>query len=194
MFYPAVVDPTPLAEGELKLLHVGSLTAVKDQATLLRAFSLTMAQFPGACLHIVGGGDLRSDLESLADSLGVDERVVFHGAVSHDRLPDYYRAADLCLFPSRYESQGMVMLEAAACGCALAGTAVGLLPELVPAALAVPVDDAEALAEGALHLLRNEVQRAKMGRTARRRVEAQYTLAHTLDNLLALYERLVGGE
>ncbi|MGD8753814.1 MAG: glycosyltransferase family 4 protein [Anaerolineales bacterium] len=191
MFYPGVADPDPLAEGEIKLLHVGSLTAVKDQNMLLRAFSLIAPQFPDAYLHIVGGGNLRSDLENLAVSLGIGEQVVFHGAVSHERLPDYYRAADLCLFSSRYESQGMVVLEAAACECALVGTAVGLLPELVPGVLAVPVGDVEALAEGALRLLQDKAKRAEVGRAARERVEAQYTLAHTVDALLALYGRLV---
>jgi glycosyltransferase involved in cell wall biosynthesis len=84
------------------------------------------------------------------------------------------------------------MLEAAACGCALIGTAVGLLPELVPADLAVPGGDFKALAEGALRLLGNRVERAEVGRAARECVEARYTLARTLEALLALYGRLVG--
>ncbi|MGH2542384.1 MAG: glycosyltransferase, partial [Ardenticatenaceae bacterium] len=121
-FYPGPsTEATPL-QGEIKLLHVASLVPVKDQAVLLRALAGVIVKQPGVHLHIVGSGPLRVELERLATDLGVAARVTFHGEVGHERLPGYYRAADLFVLSSRYESQGMVALEAAACGLPIIGT------------------------------------------------------------------------
>lgn len=190
MFQPGATGPARLLDGEIKLLHVGSMAPVKDHAMLLYAFCHLAARCPGAFLHLVGDGPLRADLQGLAAELGVGQSVRFHGAVRHDELPDYYRAADLCVSSSRFESQLMVALEAAACERPTVGTAVGLLPELAPAALSVPVDDAVALAEALLALLQDEGRRVKMGRRARALVEESYSLDQTLDKLLGLYAML----
>lgn len=192
MFHPepTPTNPTSLTEGESKLLNVASLMPVKDQATLLRALSRVVDQAPGVHLHIVGDGPLRRDLESLAESLGVAHRVSFHGAVSHDRMPAYYHTADLCVLSSRYESQGMVILEAAACARSTVGTAVGLLPDLVPATQVVSVGDDQALAEALLTTLQDPRALATMGQASLKAVEAGYTLEQTITRLCALYAEL----
>lgn len=190
MFRPAPkpINPTRLLEGEVKLLHVASLVPVKDQETLLQAFShIAGEESTRVHLHIVGDGLLRRDLERLAASLGLAKHVTFHGAVPHEQMPVYYRAADLCVLSSRYESQGMVILEAGACARTIVGTAVGLLPDLVPAAQVVPVGDAQALGDALLPLVRDVGQRIEMGQAARAQVEAGYSLSHTVDVLSTLY-------
>lgn len=189
MFAPRDPRHVPLVEGHLKLLHVGSLAPVKDHAMLLRGFSQLADQLPAAHLHLVGEGPLRHELLSLAEAQSASSHVTFHGAVPHHRLPDYYCAADLFVSTSRYESQGMVMLEAAASGRPLVGTAVGLLPELAPPAQAVPVGDSTALAEVILSLARDSERRAELGSSARDQVLARYSLARTIDSLMAAYAR-----
>ncbi len=183
-------NPTPLVEGKIKLLHVASLIPVKDQATLLRALSRVVTQAPCVHLHVVGEGPLHGYLESLAESLGVAAYVTFHGAVSHERLPAYYRAADLCVLTSRYESQGMVTLEAAACARATVGTAVGLLPDLSPATRTVPVGDARALAEALLTTLQDPQAAVAMSQASLETVEAKYRLERMLEELYAVYAEL----
>jgi glycosyltransferase involved in cell wall biosynthesis len=192
LFYPTSkpVNPAPLAEGKLKLLNVASLVPVKDQATLLRALSRVVSRVPGVHLHIVGAGPLRRELECLAEGLGVAPHVTFHGAVPHDRLPDWYRAADLCVLSSRFESQGMVALEAAACARPTVGTAVGLLPDLVPATWTVPVGDDRALAEVLCTTLQDPRSRATMGQASLEAVRDGYTLEATVRRLSALYSVL----
>ena len=108
------VPPVDLV-GEKKLLHVASLVPVKDQATLLCSMAHVVRHVPAAYLHLVGDGPLRNSLTRLASSLNLADRVIFHGEVSHERLPAYYRCADLCVLSSRHEGQEMVSLEAAAC-------------------------------------------------------------------------------
>ena len=142
LFTPAESQP---AQPGARLLHVGTLTPVKDHATLLHAFRAFRSGRPEATLQIIGNGPLRPRLEQLARELGVERQVCFRGEVDHAELPDVYRAADVLVVSSRHEAQGMVALEAAACGIPVAGTRVGILPEVTPHT--APVGDAGALAD-----------------------------------------------
>lgn len=148
--------------GHPALLHVASLVPVKDQALLFAAFRRILDELGEARLHVVGDGPLRGELEVLAGRLGLLPAVVFHGAKAHDALPAYYRGADLLLMSSRHESLGMVVLEAAACGCPAVGTAVGVIPDVPKSAVGVPVGDAHLLASAALAVLGNRQQREAM--------------------------------
>ena len=62
----------------------------------------------------------------VATDVRVAERVTWHGAVAHDRLPEYYRGATLCVQASRFESQGMVVLEAQSCAWVLTSATLEL--------------------------------------------------------------------
>jgi glycosyltransferase involved in cell wall biosynthesis len=128
-----------------RVVHVGTLTRVKDQATLLRAFAEVRRQTPDACLEIVGDGPLAPDLRRMTSALGIESSVQFRGEIDHATLPTVYRGAGVCVVSSRHEAQCMVALEAAACGIPLAGTRVGVLPELTNAV--VPTGDHKALAQ-----------------------------------------------
>lgn len=175
----------------LNVLSVASLVPVKDQDTLLRAVALAAPRVPEVRLHFVGEGPLRERLERRAADLGISNRVTFHGFVPHDRLPAYYRAAHLCVSSSRHESQGMVVLEAAACGRATVGTAVGILPELAPSAPAVPVGDARGLADALAALLADPVSLRARGRAVLECVSREYTLERSVSDLCSLYGRLL---
>jgi glycosyltransferase involved in cell wall biosynthesis len=200
---PSSSCAAPLASPSgFALLHVASLAPVKDQAVLLRALAVVASETPEVHLHIVGDGPLRAALAAQAEALGLAAHVTFHGAIAHERLPDFYRAADLFVLSSRYESQSMVALEAGACGCPVVGTAVGLLPELLaqPAgaddrALAgeniVPIGDPAALAQAIVRLVRQPTERIEAGRTLQHRVAADYSLTNSTQRLLTLYAALL---
>jgi glycosyltransferase involved in cell wall biosynthesis len=81
-------------------------------------------------LHLVGEGSSKSKLERLADKLGIKSRVSFHGAIEHEHLPDWFRAADLLVLASRSEGVPNVLLEAAACGLPFVASNVGGIPEI----------------------------------------------------------------
>jgi glycosyltransferase involved in cell wall biosynthesis len=134
-----------------RIVHAGTLVPVKDQATLLRAFGLLRQEVPDACLEIVGDGPLLGELQQLAAHLRLDGSVRFRGAVDHADLAAIYRGAGLCVVSSRHEAQCMVALEAAACGVPVAGTRVGVLPELTSAV--APVANAPALARAMIAAL-----------------------------------------
>jgi glycosyltransferase involved in cell wall biosynthesis len=171
--------------GDPCLLQVASLTPVKNQRLLLEAFAEVAAGHPEARLHLVGAGPLEAALVSRARSLGLDERVVFHGAVPHHELPPVYRAADLHVVSSRFESQGMAVLEAAACGTATVGTPVGILPELARdgAARTVPSADPGALAAALLALLEDRQQIRLLGGAAVARIREDLTVEKFVQRL-----------
>ena len=177
-------DAAPLA-GDPCLLQVASLTSVKDQRLLLEAFAAVSRSLPGAHLHVVGEGPERGTLERSIREPALDGKVSLHGAVPHHELPPYYRAADLHLVSSRFESQSMATLEAAACGTATAGTAVGILPESgLPTALP---GDAAALAAAAVGVLENPGSARRLGEAARAWVHDELTLKRCVARLVRLY-------
>lgn len=130
-----------------RVVHVGTLTPVKDQASLLRAFAVVRQQIPYACLDIAGTGPLAAELQRLAADLGLQRSVCFRGQIDHGELASLYRGAGACVVSSRHEAQCMAALEAAACGVPVVGTRVGVLPEI--SGDVVDVGDVTALA-GAL--------------------------------------------
>lgn len=197
---PSVVQPAatapfafhvpPGAGSPVHLLHVASLSPVKDQSVLLDALAIVANRHPAVHLNLVGAGPLEAALGDQATRLGISDRVAFHGAVAHHRLPDYYRAADLFVLSSRYESQSLAALEAAACGCPLVATAVGVLPELLEPDLTAPPGDAPALALAISRLL-DDLQRCReAGRAARAQVLVRYSLDQTVHQLQNIYHDL----
>ena len=117
------------------LLFVGRIQPLKGADVAVRA----LACLPGrsATLLLVGGPSGRDGdaelgrLHQLVADLDLEQRVRFVPPRPHGELASYYRAADVCLVPSRSESFGLVALEAAACGTPVVAAAVGGLCSLV---------------------------------------------------------------
>jgi len=161
-----------------RLLHVASLNRVKDHGTLLRAVRLVRDQVPVE-LDCIGEDTLGGSVQRFAAELGLGPAVKFHGFKPVDEVVPFYRRAHLYIHSSLFENTPAVVLEAAAAGLPTVGTAVGLVAEMAPeAALAVPVRDPQALAQGMLSLLANEQKRSSLGRAAQqfaRRYDADWT-------------------
>jgi glycosyltransferase involved in cell wall biosynthesis len=185
---PAVTPPGP----PWRLVHLASMNRVKDQATLLRAFSLVLQRLGGAAsLDCAGEDTLDGEVQRLAAALGIADRVRFLGWVPPGRLPDLLAGAHLHVMSSRFESQGVALLEAAAAGVPTVGTAVGLLPSLAPqAGRAVPPGDAGALAAGIISLLTDDRARVALADTARR-YAMEHDAAWTAASFERIYRRLV---
>jgi len=125
------------ADGAL-LLFVGRIQPLKGADVAVRALAELCRDGHGAYrLVVVGGpsgphgGEAYSGLMTLSEDLGVAGQVTMVDPQPHELLSTYYRAADVCLVPSRSESFGLVALEAAACGTPVVASAVGGLTTLV---------------------------------------------------------------
>jgi glycosyltransferase involved in cell wall biosynthesis len=165
------------------LLGMGRLHEAKAHDVTLKA----LAQIPDAWLWIAGTGPLEAELKALARELGVEGRVRFLGW--RDDPQALYRAADLCLFPSRHEPLGNVVIQAWAhdlpvIAAASQGPAV-LIRDGVDGRL-VPIDDPAALAQAALPLLADPAARRAMAAAGRARVEAEFSKAAVVAQWRAL--------
>jgi glycosyltransferase involved in cell wall biosynthesis len=190
--YSAAVVPGSSADARSpRLVHVAALTRIKDQATLLRAFSIVRQRVADATLDIVGEGPLRHELEMLAIELGVAQAVRFRGNVDHAALPRVYHAGSAFVLSSRHEAQGMVAIEAAACGLPVVGTRVGVIPELAASVDAVvSVGAAEALADGLFATLATWSDPRGRARDMQERARAEFGLEQCLARFRAVYSQV----
>ena len=169
-----------------RLLRAGSINPVKDHETLLRALALIVERGLDVHLDIVGEDTMDGAAQALTRALHLESRVTFHGFQPTDRLAAFYARAHLHVVSSRHEAAGVVVLEAAATGLATAGTAVGYVADWHPdRAVAVPVQDWEALAAAVADLLHDPERRQRLASSAR-----EWTLAHDADWTADQFERI----
>jgi D-inositol-3-phosphate glycosyltransferase len=132
-------------------------------------------------------------VRALVRDLGLANQVRFVAPQPHHRLADFYRAADVCLVPSRTESFGLVALEAAACGTPVVAARVGGLRSLVDdgnTGFLVAGRDADDWATPVSLLLDDADLRAEMGASAHAR-SRRYSWSITAARLRRLYGDLV---
>jgi glycosyltransferase involved in cell wall biosynthesis len=162
--------PKPTAKG-LLVVCAARLVAEKGIDTLLEAFARVLRWVPQARLEVVGDGPAKPSLQARARHLGVDGRVTFLGWCAPDEMPSVYSRALIGVLPSRLEEGlGMALVEAGLAGCALVGSDLGGIPDIVRPernGLLVPPNDPEALAEALRALLINPEKAAELGRAAR---------------------------
>jgi D-inositol-3-phosphate glycosyltransferase len=183
-----------LAGGGPMLLFVGRIQALKGLDVAVRALADIVPAVPEAFLVVVGGpsgrgGDAEvARIRALVADLGLTGRVHMVAPAPHELLSTYYRAADVCLVPSRSESFGLVALEAAACGTPVVAAAVGGLRTLVDhgrTGFLVEGRDPSDYAAHAAQLLLHPQLAAAMGDRAAAR-SLRYTWSGAADRLSAL--------
>lgn len=177
---------------------VGRLNQVKGQRDFLLAAELVARAHPDAVFLLVGvtrpvspwaplAGYFR-EVEALTRRPSLRGRVLVTGWRTD--LPRVMASLDILVQPSRRETFGRVLIEAMASQKPVVATRVGGMPEIVvhgETGLIVPSDDPSALAEAILGCLQDPARRRAMGDAGRRRVEAQFDLAHRLRRIQAIY-------
>lgn len=113
------------------VLNVGRIAWEKNLDLILKGFSVMKNRNDGVWLMIVGDGPAREHYTRLAAELGVTERTIFTGFVPDAELPQYYAASDAFVMASKFETQGIVVLEAMACGKSVAGINYRAVAEIV---------------------------------------------------------------
>ena len=173
------------------LLAVGRLAARKGYASLLRGFARVHTSAPSTRLVIVGRGHLRSRLNRLARSLGVGESVYFEPGMPFEELAELFRSADLVVYPSYYEGQGLIPLEAMASGTPVVTVNHGPLPEMVDDSVGslFTMADEESMAEAILTELNSDAALNGKGDNGRRRVLESFTYEGNSERFEAIYGR-----
>ena len=178
-----------LADAGPVVLYVGRLDPEKSVSRVLLAFERIASIVPDAQLVLVGQGTEAARLHAQARALAAHDRIRFFGVCPHEALPHCYQAADLFLFASETETQGLVLAEAAACGVPAVAVSAPGADEVVRDGDTglLTKSDAAALAEAAVGLLLDARRRRGMAHRARFVAEREFDVRLQIDRTLAVY-------
>ncbi|MBB6638141.1 glycosyltransferase [Cohnella thailandensis] len=187
----------------IKVLFVGRLEPRKGVDILLNAFRLCYNDSLPIELILAGNkkipfknGLTMEEIFTRSSDKKIQEKVKFLGEVSDEELHQLYTKCDIFVAPSRYESFGLVYLEAMKYEKPVIGCAVGGVPEIIEDGvngLLVKSEDATELAQVIIKLAKNKEERDRMGRKGREILESKFsTIAmtrKTLDYYLQVLNR-----
>jgi glycosyltransferase involved in cell wall biosynthesis len=175
-------------------LFVGRLSPEKDIATLLRAVAIVVMRRPAFRLDIAGAGPCSGELSALAESLGVDRNVRFHGEVRD--VPALLRGASMLVLPSLTEGLPLTVLEAMACGLPVVATRVGGTPEAViggETGLLVEAGRPDMLADAMERVAHDPEMARRMGAAGHQRIVEHFDVRTMLSRYESLYESVLEG-
>jgi N-acetyl-alpha-D-glucosaminyl L-malate synthase BshA len=176
---------------EAILMHLSNFRPVKRVVDVVRIFAQVVKEMP-AQLVLVGDGPERSAAEWLARDLHIHEKVHFLG--KQERVNELLPLADLLLMPSELESFGLAALEAMACKVPSIATRVGGVPELIDdgaTGLLYPVGDVEAMAQGALGLLKDKARMEAMRDAGRKTAQSRFCASLVVPQYVRYYESVL---
>ena len=173
-------------------LAVGRFEIAKDYPNMLHAFAQVCQRDSNAVLLLVGHGSLQQETESLAQSLGLGDRIRFLGVRSD--VPEVMAAADGYVMSSAWEGMPIALLEAGAAGLPIVATRVGGNHEVVrdgESGFLVPPRDAAALGQAMLRLMEQAPERRRdMGERGREHVRVHYGLGRVVERWQDLYRQV----
>ena len=183
--------------GDEIILFVGRIVPIKGIDKLLMA--MTYLEKREKIKLVVIGGDQHCEeevkrLKALTKRLNIDDSVNFLGLVEQEELPYFYSAADLCVFPSYYESFGLVALESLACGTPVVATKVGGIEGVIregETGYIVKDNEPDRLADKITLMLSGSKARVEAIHSIRASV-IQYSWANIAEAMAAEYEALLG--
>ena len=195
--------PPARDDGRVRLLYVGRFELRKGTDLLLDVLPEILAEFPTLEAVLVGcndfpvsDGPLKDRFEARYAGEPFLERIRFTGVLPAADLEREYARCDLFVAPSRYESFGLIYLEAMRCGKPCIGSDAGGIPEVIRDGidgLLIPPGDRGALAEKIRYLLRHPDERRRLGAAARRRHLDCFTVEQIAAKALAAYRVLCDG-
>lgn len=176
------------------LLAIGRLAARKGFRFLLKAMPQVLDEFPNAKLVIIGRGSMYKTLNKQAKKLGISKSVIIESGMEFKDLAMCYRSTDLVIYPSFYEGQGLIPLEAMSSGTPVITANDGPLPEMVDesvGALYRP-GDIEDLSKKIIEELSNPDLRKLQSINGRKRIltEGTFTQEKTAIEFEKLYNKI----
>lgn len=193
-----------LQEGAVNILFVGRLEQRKGVHHLIDAVPKVLAACGDKKVHFnlvgkdtpttAGNGSVLQQLQGMLQESGSQHAVTFVQQILLTEMPEYYRAADICVLPSLYDNAPMTVIEAMSCAKPVVATSAGGAKEYAPheeCGLIVPPGDSDALAEALSRLVGDDELRSKLGAAARQRVDDHFTAAKTASETAKLYESAV---
>jgi len=187
--------PSPKHASQLpRIVAVGSLIPLKSYDVLIEAAAILAANATDFELLLAGRGSEQRRLESLANELGIAQRVKFLGEV--EDVPGLLRTADVFVHPAITEGLSNAILEALAEGIPMVACPVGATPEIIEDGqngLLVPVRQPQALARAMGSLLNDSCLRQRLGRAGSALVRGRFGESSIAEQYEAVLRRLIDG-
>lgn len=175
-------------DDRLLLLYVGRLAKEKRIDRIFRAFARLCRSHPETDLMLVGKGPHETSLREMAGELALSERVHFVGAVSRDEVAKYYASADIFLFASSTETQGLVILESMASGTPVVAVKAPGASDVLGEGGGILTDNDVAAFRSAIESLVDDVERRKRLGQEAAELARGYSIPQTTKRLLHAYE------
>ncbi|MFC3880881.1 glycosyltransferase family 4 protein [Algoriphagus namhaensis] len=195
-FYEA--DPDKVVKG--KLVFAGTVCEKKGIRQLILALPEIIEKFPEVHLEVYGRDSRDSQglsfTEMLKESTPAEilEKINFHGPVSHDDLPKYYEQAEICVFPSHMETQGLVAPEAMSMGKPVIFSDKGPGPETIDHGvtgwLCDPLDP-RSIAQTVIQALQGREKLGEIGAAARKKVHSKFDPELITKKNVAFYSEIL---
>ena len=181
--------------GESSVLFVGSLIPRKGLPFLIEAAKRVVKQQPNTKFLIVGEGPMKNQIIKSLKIANLSHNFVFLSKLKEEALISLYNSVDVFALPSIQEGQGIVLLEAQACGKPIVAFDIGGVNEAVKkdeTGLLVELGNTDALAESLLKILSDSTLRKKMGSAGRKYVTENYTWDICAQSMLKVYNEALG--
>lgn len=182
---------------DLLVLYIGQLHGAQYVDLFIKATNIVLHKYPGVKFMIVGEGFLECRLRNMVSELGLNDKIIFTGAVPHDEIPYYIAAADICTASfsdtevTRCKSP-LKVVEYLISNKPIVASNVGEVRKMVGGAgVLVEPGSATALAEGINKLIGDKGLRDNLARFSRRRVETKYNWTYTTDSIFSAYEKIL---
>ena len=193
------VSILPLVHDGIEILFVGRLESRKGIDILLEVIPDILLKHSNVSFKIVGDNSLPSDngetymFRFLKDHKSADwlSRVSFSGKVSQEELNKSYLNCDIFVAPSKFESFGLVFLEAMRVGKPVIGCLAGGMPEIISDGengLLIPPNNAKLLANALKWMLEHDEERIRMGQSGLRTFESCFTAKRMAEQSISLYD------
>jgi L-malate glycosyltransferase len=180
--------------GEKLVMHISNFRPVKRVRDVVRIFERIAREVPSR-LVLVGDGPDRPEAVHEAETLGIEDRVVFLG--KQDSVNELLTCADLFLLPSQSESFGLVALEAMASGVPVVASDTAGIPEVVEHGITghlAPVGAVDEMAAAGVALLRDSDRWLRTSIAAREVARERFGVDTVVPMYEAMYERVLRGD
>ena len=200
--HPEWVRP-PRPPGPPQVVFLGRMEHRKGTVELLRAVPDVLKAVPDAQFVLIGvdrphapGGRTHAQFLEAEFPLDLRRHVTLAGRLSQPDVDRWLQSADVFVAPSRYESFGLIFLEAMRWGTPVVGTTAGGIPEVVTngqSGVLVPPESPDELAAALIDLLKNPQKRTALGAAGRERAEREFSVGRMAERVAAFYEEVIRG-
>ena len=182
-----------IPQNDMLVGSVGRLVYQKGMDTFIRAAALVLQKHSSVTFMIAGSGSLLPELEALAHSLGIAEKVKFAGALNTEQVMQLMSSLDVFVLSTRFEGLGLVYLEAMALQCPVIGSRISPVTEVIregETGLLATVDEPEDFAQAISLLLDDPNMRQQMGKAGPAYVEGKFSVQATLERYNEIYQEV----